>query len=282
MTLAHYIIEGGAAGKARLDVLASVMQPATSSLLLRAGVMNGDRCVDVGCGGGHVTRELARLVGPSGSALGIDLDAEVIALARHDANISGLQNIAFHVGDATSIPDGPYDAAYARFLLSHVTDPGAVLSAMVNSLAPGGLVILEDTEFVGGLCYPRCSAYDRFCELVRETVRRRGRNADIGPALPALLRRAGIDEIAIGLSQPAALTGEVKFLIQLTLERIRESILDEALATSAELGQLHAVLRGCCEDPTTLMTVPRVFQVWGRKRTSDRETQDRTLSVDVD
>ena len=235
MTLAHYIIEGGAAGKARLDVLSSVMQPVTGGLLRRAGVMTGDRCIDVGCGGGHVTRELARLVGPSGTALGVDLDADVIALARHDAHVAGLEDIAFHVGDATSIPEGPYDAAYARFLLSHVPDPEAVLSAMVNSLAPGGLVILEDTDFAGGLCYPPCSAYDRLCELVHETVRRRGGNADIGPALPGLLRRAGIAHVEVGVSQPAALTGEVKFLMQLTLERIRESIVDEGLATPATL-----------------------------------------------
>jgi SAM-dependent methyltransferase len=273
MTLAHYILEGGAAGKARLDVLASVMQPVTGALLLRAGVMTGDRCVDVGCGGGHVTRELARLVGPSGSALGIDLDAEVIALARNDADLAGLQNIAFHIGEATSIPEGRYDVAFARFLLSHVPDPGAVLSAMVNSLAPGGLVILEDTDFACGLCYPQCSAYDRLCELVRETVRRRGGNAEIGPALPSLIRQAGIAQVALGVSQPAALTGEVKFLMQLTLERIRDSILEERLATPPALERLHAELRGYCEDPTTLMGVPRVIQVWGRKRPSDPQAR---------
>ncbi len=275
MTLAHYIIEGGAAGKVRLDVLSSVMGPVTSALLLRAGVMTGDRCVDVGCGGGHVTRQVARLVGPRGSVLGIDLDADVIALARQDANTEGLENIAFHVGDATSIPDGPYDAAYARFLLSHVTDSGTVLSAMVDSVAPGGLVILEDTDFAGGLSYPPCPAYNRFCELVRQTVRRRGGNADIGPALPALLRRAGINQVTLGVSQPAALTGEVKFLIRLTLERIRQSILDEGLATPAELERLHAELRDYCEDPTTLMTTPRVIQVWGRKRENERASSKR-------
>ena len=181
---ARYTIEGGSAGKARLDVLSSVMQQTTTSLLLRAGVMPGDRCVDVGCGGGNVSRQLARLVGPRGTVLGVDSDPEVLALARHDVEKEGLHNVRFHGGDATSIPGGPYDLAYARFLLSHVDDPTAVLCAMVASLAPGSLVIVEDTDFSGNFCYPDSPAYRRFGELARETVRRRGGNADIDPPFP--------------------------------------------------------------------------------------------------
>lgn len=129
-----------------------------------------------------MTRQVANLVGPTGSVVGIDQDAEVIALARHDATVERLRNVAFRVSDATTPRRGSFDVAYARFLLSHVADPGAVVSAMVRSAAPGGVVILEDTDFGGGFCYPPCPAYDRFCELFRATVRRRGGNADIGPA----------------------------------------------------------------------------------------------------
>jgi SAM-dependent methyltransferase len=246
--------------------------------------MAGDCCIDVGCGGGNVTRELAKLVGPSGSALGIDLDAEVIALARRDADVEGLENVRFGVGDAAGIPGGPRDVAYARFLLSHVGDPRAVLSAMVASLAPGGLVIVEDTDFPGSLCYPDSAAYCRFCELYRATVRRRGGNPDIGPALPALLRTAGIDEVSLNVSQPAGLTGDVKRLTPLTLERIRQSVIDEGLASAAELEHLDADLRDYAEDPTTVMSAARVIQVWGRKRTHDhrrnRDLPSRPTGLD--
>jgi SAM-dependent methyltransferase len=264
---ASYTIEGGSAGKARLDVLSSVMREATTSLLLRAGVVPGDWCVDVGCGGGNVSRQLARLVGPRGTVVGVDLDPEVLALARHGVGNEGLTNVRFHVGDATNVPGGPYDVAYARFLLSHVGDPTAVLSAMVASLASGGLVIVEDTDFCGGFCYPESRAYRRLGELVRETVRRRGGDADIGPALPSLLRAAGIEEVAVGVAQPTGLGGDVKDLMRLTLERIWESILEEGVASPAELEQIHADLRDFCADPTTVMSVPRVIQAWGRKRT---------------
>jgi SAM-dependent methyltransferase len=250
-----------------LDVLSSVMEQATTSLLLRAGVMPGDRCVDVGCGGGNVSRQLAGLVGPRGSVLGVDLDSEVLALARHDVERDGLMNVRFHVGDATIIPGQLYDVAYTRFVLSHVGDPAAVLFAMVASLAPGGLVIVEDTDFSGNFCYPDCSAYRRLGELARETVRRRGGNADIGPALPSLLRAAGIEEVAVSVAQPTGLGGDVKGLMLLTLERIWQSILEEGVASPADLEQIDAQLRDFCDDPTTVMSVPRVVQAWGRKRT---------------
>jgi SAM-dependent methyltransferase len=250
-----------------LDVLSLVMREATTSLLLRAGVTPGDRCVDVGCGGGNVSRQLARLVGPHGTVLGVDLDPEVLALARHDVENEGLTNVRFHVGDATSVPGGPYGVAYARFLLSHVENPAAVMSAMVASLAPGGLVIVEDTDFSGGFCYPDSHAYRRLGELVRETVRRRGGNADIGPALPSLMRAAGIEQVAVGVVQPTGLRGGVKDLMLLTLERIWQSVLEEGVTRPAELEQINAELRDFCDDPTTVMSVPRVIQAWGRKPT---------------
>jgi SAM-dependent methyltransferase len=263
--MARYTIEGGRAGKQRLDVLAAVMQPLTAALLRRAGVSAGSRCLDVGCGGGHVSRELARIVGPAGRVLGIDLDAEAIALARADAEADGLQNLVFRVGDAARLDRGPHDVAYARFLLSHVADPRGVVAAMVSTLAPGGTVIVEDVDFSGCFCYPDCPAYRSYVELYRETVRRRGGNADIGPMLPALLRSAGLEDIAVNVCQPAGMSGDAKLINVVTLERISQAIVSEGVATAQEVREAIAELRAYTEDPTTVMGCPRVVQAWGRR-----------------
>jgi 2-polyprenyl-3-methyl-5-hydroxy-6-metoxy-1,4-benzoquinol methylase len=69
-----YALRGGQHGKRRLDLIAGILGPSTQALLERVGVGAGDRCLDVGCGGGHVTRQLARMVGPHGRAVGIDSD----------------------------------------------------------------------------------------------------------------------------------------------------------------------------------------------------------------
>src|SRR4051794_12497689 len=116
----HYLIRGGIEGRERLRVLARVMRPTTLPLLERAGVRAGMRCLDVGCGGGDVTLDLATLAGVTGSAVGLDLDATKVELARGEALLAGATNVEFRVGDLTDgLGEEEYDVVYARFLLTH-------------------------------------------------------------------------------------------------------------------------------------------------------------------
>src|SRR4029079_5720552 len=95
----HYLIRGGLEGRERLRGLGRVMRPTTLPLLERAGVTAGMRCLDVGCGGGDVTFDLASLVGLTGSAVGVDLDATKVELARGDAEQAEVANVEFRVAD---------------------------------------------------------------------------------------------------------------------------------------------------------------------------------------
>src|SRR5689334_11865638 len=97
-----YIIRGGVAGRERLRLLSRILRPTTLSLLDRVGLRTGMSCVDVGCGGGDVTLDIARLVGREGRVLGIDIDAIKIDLAREEAAVAGIMNVEFRqtgVGD---------------------------------------------------------------------------------------------------------------------------------------------------------------------------------------
>ena len=82
---ARYAIAGGKEGKQRLDLLSDAMRPSTLELLDSAGLKAGDQCLDAGCGGGHVARDMARIVGPTGHVIGIDFDPHVLEFARADA-----------------------------------------------------------------------------------------------------------------------------------------------------------------------------------------------------
>jgi SAM-dependent methyltransferase len=260
-----YAIAGGHAGKQRLDVLARVMAPATGWLLDCISVGEGDHCVDVGSGGGHVSRELARRVGENGSVLGIDLDQDLLDLAQADMTDDGLTNVEFRCADATALDEVSYEIAYARLLLSHVSDPAAVLSAMVRSLKPGGVIAIEDLDFEGYTCHPPCAAHDRWVEIYRETISRRGGNALLGRALPTMLHAAGIEEIGINVTQPYALQGDAKLVAPMALDHMTSSITGEGVADADEVAQLVAELYDRAADPATLMGLPRIFQVWGTK-----------------
>ena len=72
--MSGYAIRGGEEGRRRLDLLARTMAPNTEALLARAGLRAGMRCIDLGCGGGHVSRYLAECVGAGGFVVGVDVD----------------------------------------------------------------------------------------------------------------------------------------------------------------------------------------------------------------
>jgi SAM-dependent methyltransferase len=265
----RYSIAGGGEGKSRLDVLAAVMAPHTTALLDAVGVAPGARCLDVGCGGGHVALELARRAGPGGAVLAVDRDPEVLALARQDAAAEGVTTVRFQEGDArslgTTIPGDAYDVVYARFLLSHVPDPAALAAGMAACVAPGGAVVVEDVDHRGCFCEPPNDGYRRYVELYQETVRRRGGDADLGPRLPALLRAAGLESLEVRIVQPVALTGVGKTLCLITLERIAAAVVAEGVASEAEVSAACADLRAFTADPTTLVAIPRIVQAWGRR-----------------
>jgi SAM-dependent methyltransferase len=266
MTTPHYVIRGGMEGRERLRVLARVMAPTTSTLLARVGVEPTARCLDVGCGGGDVTLALARLA-PEGSVVGIDLDETKLGAAREEADAAGVRNVEFRIRDVTepSLDGDRFDVVYARFLLTHLPDPGEALTNLCGQLAPGGTLIAEDIDCTGHFCEPDSPAFSRYVELYITTVQGRGCDPNIGPRLPGLLRDAGLDGIGVTVVQPAGIAGEVKLIAPLTLEAIADAVLAAGLATVEELGELVDELYAFAEQDGTLMGIPRVVQAWGRK-----------------
>ncbi len=227
-----YAIRGGREGKERLDLLARVMLPTTMQLLNRVGLIRGMKCLDVGCGGGYVALLTARMVGPEGQVIGTDTDGEILALAREDAQAANMANVEFQQADAyASFWREQFDMAYARFVLSHLQAPANCLAAMVAACRPEGTIVIEDTDFSGNFCYPYRAAYERYNELYQQVVQRRGGDPNIGPKLPALLRRAGIQGGEFNVIQPAQIHGEGKLMAPITITRISDALIGEGLAT---------------------------------------------------
>src|SRR5262245_56677564 len=192
MDRSHYVIRGGLDGRERLRILARVMYPTTHALLQRVGLGQGMACLDVGCGGGDVTFEIARLVGPEGRVAGVDIDETKIGLARNEAAALSLPNVDFRVTEIQgSGREAEFDLVYARFLLTHLSDPDGALTEMRRLLRPGGVIVVEDVDFRGHFCHPESPAFQRYVELYTQAVRRRGADPDIGPRLPGLLLDAG-------------------------------------------------------------------------------------------
>jgi SAM-dependent methyltransferase len=262
----HYAIRGGVEGRQRLKVLSRVMHPSTSALFDRLGIREGMTCLDVGCGSGDVTQELARRVGPRGRAVGVDIDETKLDLARQESEERGIGNVEFRTLDIRTQDAGlDFDVVYSRFPLTHRDDPVGAVAAFHRHVRPGGLAIVEDTDFSGHFTYPPSPASQHYYELYYAVVLRRGGDPDIGPRLPILLADGGFEEVDVTVVQPIGTRGEVKLLNPLTMENIADAVIHDGLASHEKIGAVIRELYEFAENPRTVAGVPRIVQAWGRR-----------------
>jgi SAM-dependent methyltransferase len=206
------------------------------------------------------------IVGPKGRVLGIDIDNEKLAIAREEASAKGLDNVEFRNADAMHDADeiNSFDFTFARQLLCHVPDPAHVLKEMIAYASPGGLVAVDDVDFSGYFCHPPSPAFDRYMSLLRQTVRSRGGNVDIGPELPSLLIAAGVENVEMRVLQLAATQDEMKLIPPISMDSITEAVVFDGLSNASEVKEIADALYAYAEDSETVMSMPRHIQAWGR------------------
>jgi ubiquinone/menaquinone biosynthesis C-methylase UbiE len=153
--------------------------------------------LDVGCGPGTITIDLAGRVAP-GRVLGVDASAEVIDQARS----AGDDRVAFAVADAyhLDLADGSFDVVHAHQVLQHLTDPVAALTEWARVLRPGGLLAVRDSDYAGFFWAPADPRLDRWLALYHALTARNRAEADAGRFLPAWVRAAGYADAQVGSS----------------------------------------------------------------------------------
>jgi SAM-dependent methyltransferase len=103
----------------------------------------GDRVLDIGCGFGDATQQIAALVGPAGHVSGVDASARFVETARGEAQELGVQNVSFAVADVQEgLPDGPFDRAFSRFGTMFFANPVVALRKVREALVPGGELVM--------------------------------------------------------------------------------------------------------------------------------------------
>jgi ubiquinone/menaquinone biosynthesis C-methylase UbiE len=261
---ASYIIDGGEPGAARLAVLGRTLAASSESFLKRTGLRPGVRVLDVGCGSGELTGRIAELVAP-GEAVGIDVDLTVLAIAR-ERFAHQTPTPRFALADAAGVPVelGRFDVVYARFLLSHQTDPLGVLRHLRDLCRPGGVVAVEDVDIPGMFCRPRCEAFERATALYCQAAVVRGADPRIGPRLAGLFEHAGFEGVQAGSVHPAFRDGEGKRLAEITFRSIRAAVLESGVVDEEDFDEILDELQRFTDDPDTLIGLPRIHQVMAR------------------
>jgi ubiquinone/menaquinone biosynthesis C-methylase UbiE len=117
--------------------------------------------LDVGCGPGTITADLAARVGP-GSVTAVDQFADVLNVARAEVQQRNLSNVSFATADVHRLdfPDDSFDVVHAHQVLQHVADPVHALGEMRRVCVPGGIVAARDADYSGFIWFPRLPALD--------------------------------------------------------------------------------------------------------------------------
>jgi len=171
---------------------------ANSAAYLLGELRPGQRLLDVGCGPGTITLDLARHVAP-GRVTGIDRSPEVLDLAEELRVQQGIDNVVFETGDAYTLPfdDGGFDVVHLHQVLQHLSDPVRALRGMRRVLAPGGMLGARDADYAGFIWSPVDPLLDRWLALYHQLAARNGAEADAGRLLPRWVREAGFTDLRV-------------------------------------------------------------------------------------
>ncbi|MFC7221471.1 methyltransferase domain-containing protein [Streptomyces polyrhachis] len=172
-----------------------------SAAYLLGELRPGLRVLDVGCGPGTITADLAARVAP-GRVTGVDTAPGVLADARAEAAARGVANVEFAVGDVERLdfPDDSFDVVHAHQVLQHVAEPVRALREMRRVCRPGGVVAARDSDYAAMTWYPQLSVLSDWLALYQRVARAGGGEPDAGRRLLAWAREAGFAEVTAGAS----------------------------------------------------------------------------------
>jgi SAM-dependent methyltransferase len=168
---------------------------------LLPGLAPSARVLDIGCGPGTITADLAARV-PEGHVTGIDAAGDVLALARAEADRRGQANVGFEVGDAYHLgfEDSTFDVVLAHQVMQHLSDPVAALTEMRRVCRPGGLVAARDGDYGGMFWFTDDPGLTEWQALYRSVARALGGEPDAGRHMLSWARQAGFEAIEASAS----------------------------------------------------------------------------------
>jgi ubiquinone/menaquinone biosynthesis C-methylase UbiE len=260
MTSAETYGQGHAASVVRSQQWRTVE---SSAAYLAPHLHAGQSVLDVGCGPGTITLDLARRVAP-GRVVGIDISESVLEQARTSAEEAGIENVVFHQADISTaeLEFGGFDVVHAHQVLLHLTDPVGALQTMLDLARSGGVVAARDGDYAGALWWPPDPHLQRWREVYRAVAHDNGAEPDAGRHLLAWAHAAGAAKVTPSASIWCHSTPEERawwggmWAQRILDSRIAEQALDGGHATREELHDISAGWTAWAENPDGWFAIP--------------------------
>jgi len=241
-------------------------------LLARAGFGDGATLLELGCGPGYTTLDLARAVGPTGRIIAVDRDGErSLPLLEERARAAGLSNIDARVAELETLdlPGSSVDGVYGRWVLMYLPEKAAkdLTGRLAKWLRPGGACALaEFCNYRHIHIHPHSLHLPAIAEaFIRAVAGERGCNPEIGNLLPGLLHRAGLDvEISVNTKAVRATTPEWSWPDAL-FRKHTQALVDEGYLTREALDEFLAEWEARSRNPDAMFFGSPVMEVVGRR-----------------
>jgi len=245
----------------RLRGLEQLLDPGTIRHLETLGVGEGWHCLKVGAGGGSIIEWLCQRVGRNGYVMATDLDTRFLEALT-------LPNLDVRRHDIVSddLPDRRFDLVLSRLVLEHIQERERALRRMLSALKPGGWLVCEDADNASvALVSPTDTPSNEFfmkVEQGKDQVMASRGHVYCGRHLYGYLCALGLTEVHAEGRVPLLHAGTVEtHWKRLSVDQLREDIINAHLATEAEIEAYFALL----DSPHFVAQGFIVMTAWGRR-----------------
>jgi SAM-dependent methyltransferase len=212
--------------------------------------------LDVGCGPGNITIDLAGTVRP-GRTVGIDAAAEIIDAARATAKEQGATGLEFEVADVYDLPfdEGTFDVVHAHQVVQHLAEPVAALRQMRRVCRAGGVVAVRDSDYDAMTWYPHNEGITRWLDMYRAVARGNRGDPDAGRQLVHWAHGAGFSDVRASASAWCYATPDERewwgglWADRITVSGLGDQAVERGLATRADLEAMADSWRRWAADP---------------------------------
>jgi len=253
----------------RLGFQHEVWGPVTNAFFERLGVEPGMRVLDLGCGPGFVSLELAQRVGPTGQVVALDEArhwTEWLALKARERGLANVRTVVARIEQA-DLPAASFDLVFSRWVFSFLSDPSAVATMLARALIPGGRLAIEDYNHEGVSIFPESEGFRAAVRATRALYKTSGGDQFVMGRIPAIFAAAGLETVEVhpnvlcGGPQSGAFRWADTFF-----PRYSAVYEQKGLMTPAERKQFLAEWEERKQNPLSMFYSPMVVDAVGRKR----------------
>lgn len=254
----------------RLGVQHRVWRPTVLDCWRRAGITSGSKVLDVGCGPGFATVDLADVVGPSGAVVAVERSARFAQFARTAIAERELSQVRLHELDlmADPLPASGFDAVWCRWVASFVSSPATLVEKIASSLRVGGRVVLHEyVNYASWRLVPTRRLQEEFVQRVMASWRESGGEPDAAAALPKLLANSGLKVLEANPRVFCVRPGEELWQWPSSFIRINLDRMTELGRADAEwAAEVRKEFQAAEDDPDSLMITPMVLELIAERR----------------